>query len=1394
MSGDHPNPQQAEFKYWAFISYSHADSAFADWLHKSMETYKVPKNLIGKPSRSGVVPERLFPIFRDREELPGSANLGDNLSRALQQSRYLIVICSPRSAASQWVNQEVKIFKSFGREDRVLCVIVDGEPNATEHPELGLQECFPEAVRFWVDAERRVTTIPTEPIAADARPGKDGKANALLKLLAGLLGVNFDDLKQRDHERRQRQMVALLGAAICLMGVMIYWIFAAEMSRREAQINEGKARASEQRAIEAKAEAEAKKKVAEAALDGEKRAKDEEAKAKVQAQESARLAKENEQAAKDQERKAKESEIQAIAARNDALTERKKAQESEKVAVTERQKAEEREQTIRRILSAADFSSAAKLVDESQEGRALAYLARALRFDPRNDSVAARLTTLLGYRNWALALMTPLAVNGKPVAVDFSPDGKLAAVAADKQVVTFTTATGQAFSTPLQHKGKVNGVQFSPNGEWLLTASEDGTARLWETATGKPVGEAMKHADWVHGASFSPDGKLIVTASQDRTARLWEAGTGKPVSEPMGHDSRVLWAGFSPDGKLVATAAGQSARLWDVTGKALGEPLKHEGGVVMVNFSPDSKRVVTASGDKSARIWNVSDSMPVGEPMKHNNWVDCAVFSPSGKTVATASSDRTARVWDAATGKPITPPILHDDAVRSVSFNPNATLLLTASADRTVRLWNSTTGENVAEALRHNGQVTAARFSPDGRFILTAANDGQTQIWTALKGEPLLEPLVHDAYVNAVALSSDGRWAATASDDRSVRLWEVLSGKLLFPGFEHTRRATCVQFSPDGKLLASGSDDNTVRLWDTAAGKAVGQPLTHDGRILSLSFSPDSTRLLTVSRGSGALLWDVATGKLVGKPLEHKAQVNSAQFSANGQFIVTSSEDKTARLWNVATSTPVDGLMTHEAEVTCATVNPDGTRVATGGRDRMVHLWAMPTAKLLASFRHEAAVNSVAFNQDGTLLASAADDKQVLVLDAQTGRPLTEPLKHEDKVVQAIFSPNGRFLLTISKERKAHLWDAATGKLLTDPLTQMGTIQGGAFSGDNRFVATCGEDKSARVRLIAIPTQPPTWLGELAEAVGGFRLSDAGGAEPVQDAQIRMSALRAQLAQTPEDGSYQTWGKWFLADRSTRTISPAATMTVREYVQRRVDEGGANNLTEALQMEPGNGLALAKLASLSKEGDQADFYSRLALSYDAGNPFVAWTRAQVLLAQSRFAEAYPVMEAALKIDPKAVKTFGPEGREITSRNRESGISKGWLPKGWDDASTATSVSVTYTRLTDGPQADVTALQMSVTSPTRGLAQLTGPRFIGKVGARLVVEGWVRSAKRQEITLAIRQFFSPFDKFAEQSLRTTEQWKPFKVNVAPGKDFAAELAFTLPPDYTVDIAGLTVREE
>ena len=205
-------------KYKAFISYSHRDKRWASWLHKGIEGYRVPKPLVGRPGRDGPAPSKIFPVFRDREELASSADLSRELRDALNQSANLIVLCSRAAAQSRYVNQEIIEFKRLGRADRILPLIVDGEPYA-KAPE---DECFPPALRFEIDAAGDLTDQPAEPIAADLRPEADGKDNAKLKLIAGLLGVPFNELRQREliAARRRARVWQSIGAAMLLLAVL----------------------------------------------------------------------------------------------------------------------------------------------------------------------------------------------------------------------------------------------------------------------------------------------------------------------------------------------------------------------------------------------------------------------------------------------------------------------------------------------------------------------------------------------------------------------------------------------------------------------------------------------------------------------------------------------------------------------------------------------------------------------------------------------------------------------------------------------------------------------------------------------------------------------------------------------------------------------------------------------------------------------------------------------------------------------------------------------------------------------------------------------------------------------------------------------------------------------
>ena len=212
-------------RYRAFLSYSHADVKWARWLHRKLEAYRPPGSVFVGAEKDR--PERLSPIFRDWDELPSTASLSVAVAQALRDSEWLIVICSPSAAASHWVNEEIRQFRQLGRSDRILCFMVAGEPHSGDET-----ECFPSALTEPL-AEN---TPPVEPVAADARPHGDGKTSALLRVIAGMLGVGFDALKHRHQSRRVRHLLAVTAVSLMISALTIGLAVVATLARDEAYL------------------------------------------------------------------------------------------------------------------------------------------------------------------------------------------------------------------------------------------------------------------------------------------------------------------------------------------------------------------------------------------------------------------------------------------------------------------------------------------------------------------------------------------------------------------------------------------------------------------------------------------------------------------------------------------------------------------------------------------------------------------------------------------------------------------------------------------------------------------------------------------------------------------------------------------------------------------------------------------------------------------------------------------------------------------------------------------------------------------------------------------------------------------------------------------------------
>jgi WD40 repeat protein len=913
-------------RYAAFISYSHTDEAAAGWLHRRLEAYRVPAPLVGSRGKYGAIPRRIGKVFRDREEFAAGGELKAEIRSALDRSDALIVMCSPRSAASVYVNDEVAYFLGREGETRIIPVILEGEPSA----------CFPPALRD--GAER---------LGADFRKGKDEREGGRLKVLAGLLGVGMDEIIQRERVAQRWRLRAAAAAVVVFAGLAI----AAGGFGWLAQRNAAVAADNEKRALD-------NANLAQARADAEK----------VQRQ----LAETN---AAERDAKAQELRLQLAAAylyRAERYVER--ADETAAALFyaesnllnpsrAVRDAGLMRMQEIvrpRRIIQAGGelervhispdgtraltMDAAGKVqVWSTRSGARLCtlrvdidtYMFKRAAFSPSGSLI---FTAAENARLWDARTCKPL---GDPVpfelrelrgggVIEVIPVENAALDPSEQTIVlrwqdglvqTWSARTARPLGDITQPANLVDLAflwdadvrpRYSPDRKIAIQGGDVFDAvQLVGVETGAPRGAPLRHTDTITATGFSPDSRSIVTAGGfDETARIWDTQTGEPRGNPLRHAGEVNIAAYAPDGQYIVTAAGEIASLWNASGR-LEMVMPHPGEVVGVAFTANGRRFVTATKTGVAMLWDVEDRRFLPRNLMHAAWENAEMLglSPDGRFVLTRwrplrrvtgfgidgsvhsepeeSGAPHLRLWNVKTGDAVWPEVGYNERIRRVAFNPAGDRLVTIDEARSVQLWNARTGARLGDSLQlptddygsqdsGHAPVVAAYFSPDGlRLLITNTvgvrtnNSGLTFQSTAQRldgrtGRQVGPALKVQGQLTGATLLASGE--ALIVLDGKVRSWPegARLAKEPFVEAEHVRLIAAV---PDGLSVVTLDRQHEAHIWDIATRSPVGAAMKHDAYrgILDIAFSPDG-KLILVTDTEVVSLWDRATGEPVGAP------------------------------------------------------------------------------------------------------------------------------------------------------------------------------------------------------------------------------------------------------------------------------------------------------------------------------------------------------------------------------------------------------------------------------------------------------------------------------------------------------------------------------------------------
>ncbi|MGW4650828.1 hypothetical protein [Kitasatospora sp. NPDC004289] len=553
-------------------------------------------------------------------------------------------------------------------------------------------------------------------------------------------------------------------------------------------------------------------------------------------------------------------------------------------------------------------------------------------------------------------------------------------------------ATGNTFNPALRdtltgHSPMVHAVAVTTLDERpvAVTASGDGTARVWDLTAGRQIGEPLVgHSGGVEAVACTvlDNRPVAITTGADGTLRLWDLTNHQPIGEPLtGHSGAVKAVTCTVlDNRPVAitTGADGTLKLCDLTNhQPIGEPLtKHRIGVTAVACTvlDDRPVAIIASLIGGLQVWDLMSRQPIGPPLDGRpslvTSLACTTLDDR-PVVVTGNLAGPLRIWDLTTRQSVGEPLTgYSNSVRAVvcTLLDNRPVAVTANADGTVRIWDlptgpalPSTGRTVLTGPSSTVRAVTCTVVDDRPAAVTAGLDGTVQIWDLTTHRPIGPPLT-DLGTRVACTTLDDRPAAvTADKDGTVRIWDLTTRRRIGdPLTGHTGPVTalvCTTFN-DRPAAVTAGEDGTLRVWDLTSAAAYewtprGVYIAHRGTIAAVTCTVLNGYTLAVTAGHDGTVrvWDLTMRQRIREFLTGRTSTVTAVActTVDGQFIgVIASADGTVQVWDLITCQPTgEPLRGHTGavrQVTCAVLD-DRPVAITASADATVRIWDLTTRR-----------------------------------------------------------------------------------------------------------------------------------------------------------------------------------------------------------------------------------------------------------------------------------------------------------------------------------------------------------------------------------------------------------------------------------------------------------------
>lgn len=992
------HPSAPVRKYPVFLSYSRADAAIARWLHRALERYVVPRAIRRK--YLGISKRPFFPVFIDEGELAVSTSLTAKISEALNDSERLVVVCSPSAATARWVNEEIRQFRKMGKWDQIFPIIADGAPNASAERDPGETECFPAALRSEMRPDGSISNVRTEPpLAADLRPWsppseffqtaaywlKSARRHrlALLKLVAGMLDVHFDDLVARHSSRRKVQwaVVALLAVGLASLGAIL--------------------------------------------LDVSSRARDE---ARRHLHEKIRGALVH------RERDAiLSSDYTTAALVNAALWDLNRSAGREVSDGDLLHRLGFYNDRIARIHSYYSLSANERLVLPGLDGSALMLQA--------DEKIA--LTSL---EDLSVTYGIALETTERPASwIAWEPvSGRAAFVDQRDRMRILNLKTGSS-GAPLGLSADLSRVAISRIPDRFCFKDRDDRLHIhWENGRiqviNLPGGTMIPHI-----TSFAPDGKLLAVTSISDEVKLAlcriDAATSVQCEavEDWGGEKplALLSCKFSTDGSKLACRSfhGEVKVFATKDLKPFVRTPTTNANYQGYEFSNDSKRLYLTR-QNNVEVWELTQPIRASSAITRDNLIRFTIPSPSGRQLAVAT-DQSLVVYDTTSWAPAFPVIgLHSPIAKVVFLDGDRLALV---FEREIQILRTPKPNTFAKALPHPiGKASEASRCRRGRaapqeadFITKNLEAAEINVEHFVRDD---EPILARAMtrLSRRAVSPDGCLLGLAAPIGNLMkvvdlpTGEIRSRELDASGFDH------ILFAHNSARVAVTTSWGELYVLDA---KHLEKEILHDAcgaPIRGIAFSPDGKEIIAADAKGNVRVWDISNtpGHLT-EHITQESELRALEISADGMWLSALDADaRHLRVWQLGqlavTPAVFSAPKNRGMPAMIADTYIDGSRRWLWMTDTVgaISVWGLDSGELVLPIMGVDGTKALAIgpaaNKSSIMLATQRGRYELVVRSLLTSEAPT--LKDElELLVGASWNPEEAMFVEVDRARKVRL-------------------------------------------------------------------------------------------------------------------------------------------------------------------------------------------------------------------------------------------------------------------------------------------------------------------------------------------------------------------------------------